>query len=100
MRQPLEKPDWDQVARLLRQEWANRKKNAPGITTPLIDRLVQVTRGAGAVGAKVCGAGGGGCVFFLVERGAKSRVSEAIQQEGATVLPVRVAPRGARVSRA
>ena len=98
MRQALEKPDWDEVARLLRQEWANRKKNAPGITTPLIDRLVEVTRRAGALGAKVCGAGGGGCVFFLVERGAKSRVSEAIQREGATVLPVRVAPRGVTVA--
>jgi D-glycero-alpha-D-manno-heptose-7-phosphate kinase len=91
MRQALEKPDWDEVARLLRQEWSNRKKNAPGITTPLIDRLVAVTRRSGAVGAKACGAGGGGCVFFLVERGAKSRVSQAIQREGATVLPVRVA---------
>jgi D-glycero-alpha-D-manno-heptose-7-phosphate kinase len=100
MRQALEKPDWNEVARLLRQEWANRKKNAPGITTPLIDRLVEATRRAGAVGAKVCGAGGGGCVFFLVERGAKSRVSEAIQREGATVLPVRVAPRGVTVAAA
>lgn len=100
MRQALEKPDWDEAARLLRQEWTNRKKNAPGITTPLIDRLVEVTRRAGAVGAKACGAGGGGCVFFLVERGAKSRVSEAIEKEGATVLPVRVAPRGVVVSRA
>ncbi len=99
MRQALEKPDWNEVARLLRQEWANRKKNAPGITTPLIDRLVEVTRRAGAKGAKVCGAGGGGCVFFLVERGAKARVSQAIEQEGATMLPVRVAPRGVTVSR-
>jgi D-glycero-alpha-D-manno-heptose-7-phosphate kinase len=99
MRQALEKPDWNEVARLLRQEWANRKKNAPGITTPLIDRLVDVTSRAGAKGAKVCGAGGGGCVFFLVERGAKERVSDAIRQEGATVLPACVAPHGVVVSR-
>jgi len=99
MRQALEKPDWNEVARLLRAEWANRKKNAPGISTPLIDRLVDVTRRPGAVGAKVCGAGGGGCVFFLVERGAKARVSDAIAQEGATVLPVHVAPRGVSVRR-
>jgi D-glycero-alpha-D-manno-heptose-7-phosphate kinase len=94
MRQAIEKPDWTEVARLLRQEWAHRRKNAPGITTPLIDRLVDVTRRAGAVGAKVCGAGGGGCVLFLVEHGAKPRVSAVIEREGATVLPVRVAPRG------
>jgi len=97
MRQALEKPDWEEAARLLRQEWSNRKKNAPGITTPLIDRLVEVTRRTGAVGAKVCGAGGGGCVLFLVERGAKGRVAEAIQREGATVLPVRVAPLGVSI---
>jgi D-glycero-alpha-D-manno-heptose-7-phosphate kinase len=97
MRQALERGDWKQTARLLREEWTNRKKNAPGITTPLIDRLVEVTRRAGAVGAKVCGAGGGGCVFFLVERGAKERVSSAIAAQGATVLPVRVAPQGVRV---
>jgi len=94
MRQALERADWDEGARLLREEWSNRKKNAPGISTPLIDRLVDATRRAGAVGAKVCGAGGGGCVFFLVRRGAKAKVSEAIQRESATVLPVEVAPRG------
>jgi len=94
MREAIEKPDWKEVGRLLRQEWSNRKKNAPRISTPLIDRLVEVTRPAGAMGAKVCGAGGGGCVFFLVERGAKPRVSSAIEREGATVLPARVAPRG------
>jgi D-glycero-alpha-D-manno-heptose-7-phosphate kinase len=99
MRQALEKPDWEEAGRLLRQEWSHRKKNAPGISTPLIDRLVAVTRRAGALGAKVCGAGGGGCVFFLVERGAKSRVSEAVEREGATVLPVRVAIGGVRVDR-
>lgn len=97
MRQALERGDWKETARLLREEWSNRKKNAPGITTPLIDRLVDVTKRAGAVGAKVCGAGGGGCVFFLVERGAQERVRSAIVAEGATVLPVRVAPRGVRV---
>jgi len=97
MRQAVEKSDWGEAARLLREEWAHRKKNAPGITTPLIDRLIAVTRRAGAVGAKVCGAGGGGCVLFLVERGAKEPVSAAIEREGATVLPVRVAPRGVRL---
>lgn len=97
MRRALERADWNEAARLLRAEWANRKKNAPGISTPLIDRLVDVTRSAGAVGAKVCGAGGGGCVFFLVKRGAKERVAAAIAREGATVLPVHVAREGVRV---
>jgi D-glycero-alpha-D-manno-heptose-7-phosphate kinase len=59
--------------------------------------LVTVTRRAGALGAKVCGAGGGGCVFFLVERGAKEKVARSIEKTGAEVLPVKVAPRGVTV---
>src|SRR2546423_4325784 len=94
MRAALEKSEWCEVARLLRDEWTHRKKNAPGITTPLIDRLVTVTRRLGATGAKVCGAGGGGCVFFLVEPDAKQRVCAAIQSEGATLLAARVARKG------
>jgi D-glycero-alpha-D-manno-heptose-7-phosphate kinase len=99
MRGALERSDWAETARLLREEWSNRKKNAPGITTPLIDRLVEVTKKAGARGAKVCGAGGGGCVLFLVDRGAKEKVSAAITSLGATVLPVSVAPKGVSVTR-
>jgi D-glycero-alpha-D-manno-heptose-7-phosphate kinase len=97
MRLALERADWAETARLLRDEWVHRRRNAPGISTPLIDRLVAVTRKAGAQAAKVCGAGGGGCVFFLVERGAGACVAAAIEREGAQVLPVRIAPRGVRV---
>lgn len=97
MRGALEKSDWKEVGRLLREEWSHRRKNSPAISTPLIDRLVQVTRRAGATGGKVCGAGGGGCAFFLAERGAKQKVEDAIEREGATVLRVRVAPGGVKV---
>jgi D-glycero-alpha-D-manno-heptose-7-phosphate kinase len=58
---------------------------------------VKVARRSGALGAKVCGAGGGGCVFFLVERGAGERVSRAIAEAGAEILPVLVATRGLSV---
>ena len=94
MRRALEQSDWAEMGRLLREEWSHRRKNAPGISTPLIDRLISVTRQAGAIAAKVCGAGGGGCVLFLVEPEAKARVAAAIERESATVLPVRVATRG------
>jgi D-glycero-alpha-D-manno-heptose-7-phosphate kinase len=98
MRAALERADWTEVARLLREEWSNRRRNAPGISTPLIDRLVSATRRAGAEGAKVCGAGGGGCVIFLVKSGAKAAVSAVIEREGATVLPVVVARTGVRTA--
>jgi D-glycero-alpha-D-manno-heptose-7-phosphate kinase len=97
MRIALEKPDWKETGRLLREEWSHRRKNAPGISTPFIDQLVKITRRAGALGAKVCGAGGGGCVFFLVDRGAKDKVSRAIEKAGGEILPVKVATHGVKV---
>ncbi len=97
MRRAIEKLDWPEVGRLLREEWSHRRKNAPSISTPLIDRLVEVTRRAGARGAKACGAGGGGCVVFLVARGAKPRVEAVIKAEGAHVIQARLAPRGVSV---
>ncbi len=97
MRQALLDQDWDDVARLLGEEWKLRKTNAPGITTPLIERLVAAARKNGGRGAKVCGAGGGGCVVFFVEPEAHEQVEAVLQELGATMLPFRVASRGLSV---
>ena len=97
MRDALDCGNWDEAGRLMREDWVSRRKNVPGITTPLIDKLILATRRAGSTGAKVCGAGGGGCVVFLVEPEAKERVAVAIAQAGAHVLPAQVAPDGVRV---
>jgi D-glycero-alpha-D-manno-heptose-7-phosphate kinase len=100
MHQALGHADWEEVARLLREEWKLRRTNAPGITTPLIDKLIAVAARNGGRGAKACGAGGGGCVIFLVEKGAASRVATAVGDNGGRVLPLQVARDGLRLSSA
>lgn len=99
MRRAVEQNDWDEAGRLMREEWAARRKNAPGITTELIDGLVAAARRAGSLGAKACGAGGGGCVVFLVPPGAKERVSAVVAATGAEVLDAKVARHGVTVRR-
>ncbi|PYX14581.1 MAG: GHMP kinase [Acidobacteria bacterium] len=98
MHQALVPGNWEEVARLLREEWKLRRTNAPGITTPLIDKLISIASKHGGQGAKACGAGGGGCVIFLVEKGAASRVATAIGDNGGRVLPLQVARDGLRLS--
>jgi D-glycero-alpha-D-manno-heptose-7-phosphate kinase len=98
MRQAVARNDWNEAGRLMREEWTARRKNAPGISTPLIDRLVSLARRAGSLGAKACGAGGGGCVVFLVEEGAKENVARALAREGGQVLDAKVARSGVRVT--
>ena len=97
MRTAVEKAEWTEAGRLLREEWSHRRKNASGISTPAIDHLITLARRARSLGAKVCGAGGGGCVFFLVERGAQERVSCAIRKAGGEILPVQAAARGVTI---
>jgi D-glycero-alpha-D-manno-heptose-7-phosphate kinase len=98
MHHAISQGEWSEVARLLREEWKFRRTNAPGISTPLIDRLVTVAAKNGGLAAKACGAGGGGCVIFLVEQGAASRVATAIGDNGGRVLPLQVSRDGLRLS--
>jgi D-glycero-alpha-D-manno-heptose-7-phosphate kinase len=97
MRHAIENHNWDEAGRLMREEWNARRKTAPGITTPLIDELVTKARRAGSIGAKACGAGGGGCVVFLVPPDARTKVADAISTARAEVLDAKVAPKGVQV---
>jgi D-glycero-alpha-D-manno-heptose-7-phosphate kinase len=97
MREAVGSNNWEEAGCLMREEWSYRRKNIPGITTPLIDRLVAMARRAGSRGAKVCGAGGGGCVVFLVDPDAKEKVTGALKAGGAEVLDARVAPQGVQI---
>ena len=96
MHRALKRAKWDDVERLLHEEWKLRRTNAPGITTPLIEKLIAAARKRGARAAKVCGAGGGGCVVTFIEEGTKERVHEAIRENGGQPLDFQVARDGLR----
>jgi D-glycero-alpha-D-manno-heptose-7-phosphate kinase len=98
MRQALSGHDWAGAGSLMREDWNNRRKNIPTITTPLIDSMITAAARAGSTGAKVCGAGGGGCVVFLVEPQSQEKMARVIEATGAQVLNAKVAPKGVQVS--
>lgn len=89
MEEAIEAADLDWVASLLDEEWRTRKELSPGVSTPRIERLIEVAGSAGSLGAKVCGAGGGGCVTFITAEGRKFELIEALRAEGAEVLDCR-----------
>ncbi|MDQ3806010.1 MAG: GHMP kinase, partial [Acidobacteriota bacterium] len=70
--------DWRAVGELMRAAYPNRKRLAPNITTPHMEALVERALASGAAAAKVCGAGGGGCIAFLCEEGARESVERAL----------------------
>jgi len=88
---------WREVGRLVREEWEFRRRNLPTISTPTIDRIIAAARRHGALGGKVCGAGGGGCLMLVIEPEARARVETAVRSAGGELLPMRIDRRGVQV---
>ena len=99
VREALLADDWDRLATSMQQAYPNRKRLAPTITTPQMDLLVEKALANGAVGAKVCGAGGGGCIAFLCKPDRRADVERALaEEEGCEVLDWKVAREGLTVT--
>jgi len=95
MRELLLADDWERIATSMQQAHPNRKQLAPNITTPQMDRLIEKALANGAAAAKVCGAGGGGCIAFLCSEGKKAQVENALAAEsGVEILKWKVAHEG------
>jgi D-glycero-alpha-D-manno-heptose-7-phosphate kinase len=97
VRAALEHSQWSEVGRLVRKEWEFRRRNLRTISTPLIDRIISSARKNGALGGKVCGAGGGGCLALVIEPDARARVEAAVTAAGGTLLPFRIDRDGVQV---
>jgi len=95
MRELLLTDDWNGIADSMRRAHPNRKQLAPNITTPQMDALIEKALANGAEAAKVCGAGGGGCMAFLCAEGRKAEVERALsQEEGVEVLDWKISKEG------
>ena len=94
LREALVKEDWDAVGRAIAEEWENRKRLAPGVTTPAIEALIAKAIEAGATAAKVCGAGGGGCLFAYGPPERRNDVRIALAAGGARILDFQLDHRG------
>ena len=96
MRSALEAADWPQVSQLA-HEWSLRKRLAPTVTTPSIEKLIQHGQAAGAQAAKICGAGGGGCILFMADPSAIPSIRKPLVEKGASVLDAAVNTDGLQV---
>lgn len=90
----LKEADYRSAGREMAAEAAARRRLFPGIGTPEIDSLERRLRPLGAIGTKVCGAGGGGCVVVYLEPEEKSRVTEKVREMGFQDLPFKIVRKG------
>jgi D-glycero-alpha-D-manno-heptose-7-phosphate kinase len=91
----LRSGDIDAIGPALRDSWEAKRKLASGVSNDRIDHAVTRALNAGAAGAKLTGAGGGGFLLVIcpVERQRAVRESLSDMQE----LPVKLDRLGSRV---
>ena len=72
-------------------------KEKLGMSTAKIEGLIEAALGAGALGAKISGKGGGGIVVALCEPGKENEVARAIDAAGGKGIVAEVGVPGARL---
>lgn len=68
-----------------------------GVSHETLEELINAARKAGALGAKLTGAGGGGCMIALAENERLEQILEAIQRVGGRSFIARKTDEGVRI---
>ena len=78
MKEALLKAEITTMAGILGEAWQAKRSMAHSISNPLIERIYDRALGAGAVSAKISGAGGGGFMMLFVEPTSRLDVMAAL----------------------
>jgi D-glycero-alpha-D-manno-heptose-7-phosphate kinase len=99
MEKALESGDLEAAGAALGHEWENRKALIEGISTPEIESAIEAGIGAGAWAGKVCGAGGGGCIVFLMPPDRREAVRAALANVPGQVIDAQPVAHGLTIER-
>ncbi|MCI0412970.1 GHMP kinase [bacterium] len=93
----LKEEDWGEAYEAIHHEWMARKRLAPSITTPEIEELIEFGITNGSRTGRVCGAGGGGCVVFVIDNFTRQYLYDLAKGKKYHVLDFEVAQDGLSV---
>jgi D-glycero-alpha-D-manno-heptose-7-phosphate kinase len=100
----LLKGNFEALGELLHKNWLKKKQLASKVSNQVIDKLYDTGIRNGAWGGKILGAGGGGCILFLVPfnkkesiRSAMKRIAVKYRLEDFNEIPVKFVQSGVEV---
>lgn len=94
MRVSLLEGKLDEVGRLLSEVWELHKQLHPDVTNERLEELYDLAMSEGAIGGRVCGAGGGGTLAFYCPPPADYRVACALTEADAEIFDVAIDTQG------
>lgn len=71
---------------MMHEGWQTKRCLSSGVSSPEIDALYDTALAAGALGGKLCGAGGGGFLLMVVPPHSRNRIAETLK--GYSLIPV------------
>ncbi|HZY92447.1 MAG TPA: GHMP kinase [Thermoplasmata archaeon] len=86
MKNELLRGNIDEMGRLLDAGWQLKKKFTQGISNQRIDAVYKEARGAGALGGKLVGAGGGGYLLLFCDFERRAQVAKAVETVSGKVV--------------
>lgn len=99
MKEALLKGQLYEFGKLLDEAMTNKKRMNPEVSTPHIDGLYELAKKHGAIGGKLCGAGGGGYLMLFVEGKRRQEVKTALEEVGGQFTNFAFDDRGLQVWR-
>jgi len=84
-----------ELGRMLHDGWMTKRSLSKAISDPSIDEIYDAARQAGALGGKLCGAGGGGFFLLLVEDHDCEKVQAALGKR--KLIPIKMDDVGATI---
>lgn len=95
LRPALERGDSDRLGTILHVSWQLKRELASGISDSAIDEMYALARGHGAMGGKICGAGGGGFLLTYCPLDRQDTLMEGMA--GYRRMPFALEPDGSKV---
>ncbi|TFF63459.1 MAG: hypothetical protein EU521_01620 [Promethearchaeota archaeon] len=90
--------DFQKLGNLLTKDWEEKTKFNPLITTDYMRELHELVMENGGIGGRVCGAGGGGCMFWIIDPQNREKIISKLESKSGTYINFNFVKKGLEIT--
>jgi D-glycero-alpha-D-manno-heptose-7-phosphate kinase len=94
MKDALVSENFDNFGNLLTKDLENKSKFNPFLTTDYMKKLHELVMNNGGIGGRVCGAGGGGCMIWLIDPNKLDNIKKILGTQRGKILDFKFVKKG------
>lgn len=97
MKDALNSEDFEIFGQLLTEDWNEKTKFNPYLTTDYMRALNKIVMEKGGIGGRVCGAGGGGCMIWLIQPKNRNQVLSSLNNNSGKIIDYDFVKKGLKI---